>query len=413
MCLVDPKPDTELTEDEKKAVAADRFHLVTPFVNAINKNWAAALAPSRKIALDESMIKFRGTHKSMQHLPRKPIRVGFKAFSTATTAGYTLEQQLYAGKNGASGVGLTERIVRDLLRPYTDRYHVVAMDSYYTNPKLFEELAGDKLLAVGSIVATRKWFPADLATAKPANDTFQSRQLVQTPSVVAIVHANYKRTKHYLSTATAVAGGAIATVDRALGKKTKAKPKLAPGAVRAPPRLHPTPSPVMLYNEVMGGVDVANNLAARNTLWRMSKDWWRSIFLHYVNVSIVNAWYLYRWYGADDLKWLTPRQFRTRLASELTREYVGRAATGRPPKRPRGGAVHRQIETDKKESNGNRSSRFPCSVCFQREGPRGLQKQIGFKSKWVCSHCNVYVCDARVHPACWRKHCELGVESVL
>jgi hypothetical protein len=415
MCAVVPKPDDELTAAERVAVAGDRFYLITPFVNEINTSWAAALVPSQRIALDEAMIKQRGVHPSVQSMPRKPIKVGFKAFAIATVHGYTLGHRLYAGKSGASGVGLTERVVKAMLEPYKGRHHIAAMDSYYTSPKLFEELLGEQLLAVGSVNPKRKLFPADLANAKPAADSFVTRQLVTTPAVIAIVHANYKRTKHYLSTATPVTGGVITTVDRALGKKTKRKPKLAPGAARPAPRLHPTPSPVMLYNAVMGGVDVANNLAARNSMWRMSKDWWRTIFLHYVNVSIVNAWYLYRWYGADDLPSLTPRQFRSALATELMGEYVGRSVTGRPPKRARGAAVHRQVKTSDTQSaepGKRRTKRMACVVCFSVPGARGEQVQHGRKSIYMCANCNVYVCDSRKHP-CWSKHCDLGVDSVL
>jgi hypothetical protein len=417
LCAVEPTPDAELTDDEKNAKAADRFYLITPFVNAINAGWRSALVPSQRIALDEAMIKQRGVHKAVMHMQKKPIRFGFKAYATATVQGYTIEHRLYAGKtDDASGVGLTERIVHSMLVPFVGRNHIVAFDSFYTSVRLCEGLLRSGLMSVGSINPTRRYFASELANAKPATDEFETCQLVQTPAVVAIVHANYKRTKHYLSTATAVTGGTIATVDRALGKKTKKKPVLVPGAVRPAPRLHPTPSPVMLYNSVMGGVDVANNLAARNSLWHMSKDWWRTIFLHYVNVSIVNAWYLYRWYGADDLPFLTPRQFRTALATELMDEYVGRRVKGRPPKRPRGAAVHRQVKTTETQADTTagpdkrRTKQAACVVCFSRPGKRGEQEQRGRKSIYMCENCGVYVCDSRKHP-CWRKHCELGVES--
>jgi hypothetical protein len=141
--------------------------------------------------LDETMIKQRGVHPAVRSMTRKPIKVGFKAFAIATVRGFTLEHRLYAGKTGVSGVGMIERVVQSILDPYKGRYHIAAMDSYYTHPKLFEDLLSAKLLAVGSINPTRRLFATDLVTAKPANDAFETRQLVPTPAVIAIVHANY------------------------------------------------------------------------------------------------------------------------------------------------------------------------------------------------------------------------------
>ncbi len=133
--------------------SADRFAHARDFVNDLNASFSRTIHPGCHLVVDETMIKFRGEHLSIQLMPKKPIPVGFKAFTLATLRGYILNETLYEGKTTSkSDAGLTYRVVRDLLRPYEKGHHVVAMDSYYTSATLLVDLFSVGVLVVGSVV---------------------------------------------------------------------------------------------------------------------------------------------------------------------------------------------------------------------------------------------------------------------
>ena len=85
----DPSP-----ADAKK----DTFFRVRGFVNMLNDKFAAALKPGERLVVDETMIKFLGKHDSVQLMPKKPIKIGFKCWTLASVGGYVFRLELYEGK---------------------------------------------------------------------------------------------------------------------------------------------------------------------------------------------------------------------------------------------------------------------------------------------------------------------------
>ena len=148
---------------------------------------------------------------------------------------------------------------------------------------------------------------------------------------------------------------------------------------------------------------MANQLAARPSLWRPSRTWWTSIFLHFLNVSIVNAWYLYRWYTPADWQPLSPQQFRRILTNELMGNYNGRKRKSAPEPKPRSKAVHAAVKLD----NGKTSRRLgDCSVCCKRiVNESGVRERSGSRTTWQC--CDMWVCAVDENKNCIKTHREL------
>ena len=67
-------------------------HLLERFKNCYNLH--------RDVAIDESMIGFKGRLWFIQYIPKKPTKWGMKAFVLADSlSGYTYNWKSYAGKN--------------------------------------------------------------------------------------------------------------------------------------------------------------------------------------------------------------------------------------------------------------------------------------------------------------------------
>jgi hypothetical protein len=54
------------------------------------------------------------------------------------------------------------------------------------------------------------------------------------------------------------------------------------------------PEIVKAYNKHMGGVDLLDSIMGRNKIKIRSKKWYFRLFYHLLDMSIVNAWLLYK-----------------------------------------------------------------------------------------------------------------------
>jgi hypothetical protein len=378
---------------------SDRFWVVDRFVADMNIRFAAALVPGGRLTIDETMIKFRGKHPSVQEMPRKPIRIGFKAYSIGSRDGYIFRELLYRGKSGnpALDKGHTTRVIFELLDGYLDPpgggYRLLTTDSYYTSVPLAKSLIERRILLNGAFHPIRSQFPKDLKKPKERLERYESRirqaklhdGLLALMYVAASASSRQKnRPSLYVSTATAVPvefAASIANPDANM------------------------PQTVSLYNNEMSGIDIANKYAAKNSPWRRARRWFVAIFLHYFHVAVVNAFLLYSWYGAAELPTMNFGAFTRALATALMEGFTkGRAVPGRPP-----ALVARQHNIAKFDGRleNDAQKRGLCKRCAHQYGARGEQQLTGKKTMWVCTTCSTpahpyWICGFQSD--CWRLH---------
>jgi hypothetical protein len=108
----------------------------------------ASCHPGHNIAVDESMIVFRGHFAAKQYMPKKPVKWGVKAFTMADSSnGYLLNILLYTGQETLQGAGSEfahlpqpAQVVMYLVNPYLDSGRHVFTDRYYTSVPLAQAL---------------------------------------------------------------------------------------------------------------------------------------------------------------------------------------------------------------------------------------------------------------------------------
>jgi hypothetical protein len=154
-------------EGAATGTTADRTAAVRELFELTNRAYASSAAAGAIVTIDESMIAFRGDHEAVMMMPAKPIKIGFKAWSLATPSGYILKQLPYNGSADRPEVGLTERVVMELLdASYYDAWRTAVMDSFYTGVPLFTRLYNAKTLAIGVVHPNRSHLPKSLPTKK-------------------------------------------------------------------------------------------------------------------------------------------------------------------------------------------------------------------------------------------------------
>lgn len=141
-------------------VGYDKLYKIRPFLSILKFNFQKYYTPKNIIAVDESMIKFKGRSTIKQYMPKKPIKRGYKVWSLADKNGYLWNFDIYTGKKGeAVETNLGARVVKDLSILLQNKNYMLYIDNYFTSLPLLSYLKTKKINACGTINLTRKYLP--------------------------------------------------------------------------------------------------------------------------------------------------------------------------------------------------------------------------------------------------------------
>lgn len=118
----------------------------------------------KNVAIDESLMLWKGRLLFKQYIPSKRHRFGVKLFILCDCkTGAILDFIVYTGSDTEidhiTEQGISGSIVLTLLKPYLGKGHSVFLDNWYSSPKLYDELHKQKTGACGTIKKNRKNFP--------------------------------------------------------------------------------------------------------------------------------------------------------------------------------------------------------------------------------------------------------------
>ncbi|KAL3192155.1 hypothetical protein MRX96_059266 [Rhipicephalus microplus] len=73
----------------------DKLYKVRPLLTELSKTVAENYLPTELLAIDESMIKFKGRSSLKQYMPKKPVKRGYKVWMLCASSGYNLKFDIY------------------------------------------------------------------------------------------------------------------------------------------------------------------------------------------------------------------------------------------------------------------------------------------------------------------------------
>ena len=140
------------------------------------------------------------------------------------------------------------------------------------------------------------------------------------------------------------------------------------------------PQFVELYNKFMGGVDRNDQLRGYYNVRMKCQKLYKYIFWCLLDVSITNAYILYKCFGSQEKKISDLKSFRVDLAKNLVADYCSRKRPGHP-------------------STSAPAKRF-CSAHFPMRGAeKGRRCHFCYKYKhtrhetvWYCKECILFFC---------------------
>nr|XP_023022544.1 piggyBac transposable element-derived protein 4-like [Leptinotarsa decemlineata] len=249
----------------------DKLYKIRPFLSSLQTNFLKYFRPSEFIAIDESMIKFKGRSSLKQYLPKKPIKRGYKVWVLADKSGYCYKFEIYTGKTGnSSEKALGVKVVTTLCKGLENKGHKLFFDNYLSSVELMEDLKKLKIFACATINPTRRELPVfriDQELKQGDFDHYTSNNGIYT------VKWKDKRCVHLISNY------------HQSNEVTKVNRKTKTGVIQE------VPCPAILsdYNAHMNSVDKLDQLKSCYEIDRKSKKWWHRIFFHFLDVCIVNA----------------------------------------------------------------------------------------------------------------------------
>ena len=295
----------------------DRLYKVRPVLNYVRQKCETSFSPTKNLSVDEGMIPFRGRLSFRQYMPAKPTKYGIKVWMAADSSnGYVLNFDVYLGKEpGQRRIhGLGYDVVTKMITPFMNKNHHVYFDNFFSSVRLLEHLRVQKTYACATIRINRKDLPpCARQKLRPG------QQVVRQKGKLVFTKWHDKRDVSVISS------------------------NLSPNAPDVVIRRHNDqvrkPAVIGLYNENMGGVDLADQFRKYYSVGRSCKKWYKYLFWYAIDVSVCNAFILQNHFltGAGRAK-LRQVDFRTRLSKQLIGGFSSTVSAAQSLKR-------RKIET--------------------------------------------------------------------
>ena len=276
----------------------DRYWKVRPLFDQINSCAKQWIKHPEKVSIDEAMVKYFGPHPLKQFMRGKPHRFGYKVWVMASSTGELLACQPYAGASTMIkdyGQGQGPNVVLGLAEQCGLLLGAkVYCVNLFTSLDLLEHM-GDRHLGVTGTMRQNRLHGIPLPTKKEVAKNFERGQLQAIYHQDAMVLV-WKDNQPVYMASNHDSVEPMGTCQR-YSQKEKGYV-----AVHQPKLNHE-------YNTNMGGVDLLDNGEKNYAITARIKKWYWCLYAWFLNVSMVQAWRLYRAH--------MPRMFRLLEEAEL------------------------------------------------------------------------------------------------
>lgn len=374
------------------AEVTDSLQKIRPILDKLVKNFNR-IPMSEYVCVDEQIIPFKGRHRLKNYMPKKPKKWGYKAFLLCDSSGLIYNFEIYTGKvihdPELPNVGSSGNVVLRLAKIIPKQlFYKICFDNWFSTLPLITEL---EKLGIQSIATVR--------SNRLKNCEFSTDKVMKTKGLgsyeilsTSIDRVTINAVKWYDNKAVHLMSTFCEVEPVDIVKRWDKKINRFIDVQR--------PNIVKTYNQHMGGVDLVDSLIALYRIKIRSKKWYHRIMFHLLDLTVVNAWLLYKRdclsHSVSPGRQYSLLKFKTDIASCLCQEHKG---TQKKRGRPTSNEVHKQLQNKRKRRP---NTTLPVEDVRKDEvahwpifsDNRGRCKKPGCKGvpKIKCSKCNVYLC---------------------
>jgi len=137
----------------------DRLWKLRDLFEIIRTNVSKFYNPSENLAIDEVIVKFKVRVLFKQYIPKKRKRFGIRMFKLCDSTGYKYDMNIYLGKDrqrAEQHLTAKHSAVTSLTKGVEGFGHKLYMDSFFSSPDLYDDLAQKKILCCETVRPHRK-----------------------------------------------------------------------------------------------------------------------------------------------------------------------------------------------------------------------------------------------------------------
>lgn len=359
--------------DKEKELGRDHpdfniFQKLEPLNEKLKINYRKSFHPYKEMAVDEALIKYKGRLGIVQYMPLKPAKRGIKVWMLCTSyLGYVYNFNIYGGKNDAverTKNGLGYDVVMNLIQTLNEKQHTLYFDRFFTSVKLLRDLLKKEIYACGTVLKNRKQLPEGVKNLQLKT---QGESFVYQCNEESKLLCSTWMDKKQISILSTNVNNNIVQVKRRKGKEIN--------DVNCPESFK-------LYNQYMGGVDLADQRRKYYTVARKSMKWWYYLFWFLLDTTIVNSFIIMSVTNFPVVKKPpTLRDFKLKLIEQLVKDFSTRkrASTVRE-----GFYEHNHL---RKKICGSKRT---CIKCRKNDIKTKLGHSV--QSSWECDVCKICLC---------------------
>ena len=264
----------------------DKLRKVESFIDYFKSRCLTLYQPRQNVAIDERMVKSRHRSGIRQYIKDKPNKWGIKLWVLADSSnGYTVDFDVYIGRaagRDVSAKGLGYDVVMKLIRNFLNQGYHLFVDNFYTSVTLFKDLFALGVPATGTMMETRREFPAGLKNSKEwaKGKERGAMRWERDPPCLALQWIDNKVVS------------VLTTIDSAndhiqVNRKTKTAGVWSTKVVKQP-------KTISNYNKYMNAVDRSDQILATNNVLRKCLRWWKVLYFHLIDIAVVNSFILFK-----------------------------------------------------------------------------------------------------------------------
>jgi len=283
---------------------------ITPFISLLSESFTKNYIMSQNIAIDESMIAFKGRSEYRFYMPMKPVKFGFKLHCLCESdTGYCYNYILDVGKKNIKKLFQAEEkeeevpkdyinyIVETLMKSLPFSGYNLFLDSWYNSVEIAKRLAYKGFTVTGTIKSNASNLPK---TAMKINLKLGEKE-IRSSDLLSFTRWTDKKEMKLISS--------IYSGEKQVnhGKKDKEMPEV-----------------VKEYTTYMRGVDIMDQHLESLNIKQKSNKWWKPIFYHIFEITINNAFILFSQSKREECRY----KFKTNLIEQL-QDNLPRKETGK------------------------------------------------------------------------------------
>ena len=348
------------------------LHKIQPLLDVVRAQSQLAYYPGQHLAADEAIAACKARSHLITYTD-KHTQWGYKLWMlteclTSYVWAFDVSKEQKAQKTRKGESGQTTKIVLQLVSSLQQqRWHIIAMDNYFTSVDLFLKLYQQGFYALGTAQARRRRFPRNMLIEAAAMERgeYVARQLIENRALSCVAWMD-KSLVQFMDT--------YCDPHKQLTVQRRSKLPAGVDVLELP-----CPEVVSEYHQWMRAVDVFAQRESYHHIGRKARRWWPRLAWFIINIAINNAYALYCTRAGDRPD--AQAAFRKKLMHQMVEGFTARKKIGRPPKRRRtaSSSQHTVMRTNR---NGD------CTICR----PQLSSGEHGRRSIYKCRECDVYVC---------------------